>query len=216
MSRTLPSLSLGILFAAAGAGPAGAKGALDEGRLDPAWFAGAGEFREADEIDYLWVRPGATLEGRKVRFADWPDPVFLGEDAGDRDAKDKRLANDLNRSMVEILAEAFRNAFGSRVAVVDGGEEIRIEGRMVDCSTGSDAAKFWVGMGAGSGSVVVDLKFLDAATGELQAAIHHRVVSGTNLSTSESKFVDWVDELADSLAKKGFDALYKKGDKRRD
>jgi hypothetical protein len=44
-------------------------------------------------------------------------------------------------------------------------------------------------------------------------AIHHRVVSGTTWSTTDSKFVDWVDETAELLAKKGAEALYKKGDR---
>ncbi len=44
-------------------------------------------------------------------------------------------------------------------------------------------------------------------------AIHHRSVSGTTWSTADSKFVKWVDEVAEEGAKKGFDTLYAKGDR---
>ncbi|MCB1009953.1 MAG: hypothetical protein KDB94_13795, partial [Acidobacteria bacterium] len=82
--------------------------------------------------------------------------------------------------------------------------------------TGSAAAKFWVGMGAGSGNTTFDLKFVDAKSGEVVVAIHHRVVSGTNLSTTSSKLVDWVDEFAENVGKKGIETLYKKGKRVKD
>jgi hypothetical protein len=207
----LRPLAAALLLAFAILAPARAAGPLDEGKLDPAWFGAGLEFREAEEIDYLWVKPGFTLEGRKLRFAPWQEPEFRGEDASERDAKDKRLANDLTRDLPEVFAEAFQNGLGSRVPQVESGEEVTAVGRIVDCSTGSTAAKFWVGMGAGSGSTTFDLKFVDAASGELLAALHHRVVSGSNLSTTDSKLVDWVDELADELGEKGLDRLYAKG-----
>jgi hypothetical protein len=194
---------------------AGAQPFLDEGKLDPAWFGGPLEFREADEIDYLWVKPGFVLDGAKVRFAPWEANVFLGEKAAERDAKDKRLAADLTEDLPDDFAEAFRNALGGKVQVVDSGETVRVVGQVVDCTTGSAAAKFWVGMGAGSGATTFNLKFVDAKSGELVAAIHHRVVSGSNLSTTDSKLVDWIDEFAESIAKSGLPKLYEKGKKRK-
>ncbi len=185
---------------------------LDEGKLESTWFDGEiSEFREVDEIDYLWVRPGFTLAGKKVHFADWEAPQFLGEKAGERDTKDKRLANDLTGNMPEIWSEAFRNGLAGSVTVVPSGGDVRVVGRIVDCSGGSTAAKFWVGMGAGSGNTTFDLKFVDAKSGELLAALHHRVVSGSNLSTTDSKFVKWVDEFAEALSKRNLDKLYASG-----
>ncbi len=186
---------------------------LDEGRFDPSWVGGGGEFREADELDYLWVKPGFSFDGQKITFAAWEEPVWMGEDSGKRDAKDKRLANDLTRNLPEIFAEAFKNALAAKVNVVDSGATLRAVGRVVDCSTGSAAAKFWVGMGAGSGVTTFDLKFVDAKSGETMVAIHHRVVSGSNLSTTDSKLTDWVDEFAENIGKQGIEGLYKKGDR---
>jgi len=211
MSRTSLALSLALALAA----PPLAAASLDEGRFDPAWVGGGPEFREADEIDYLWVAPGFDFAGRTVAFAAWEEPVWLGEDAGKRDAKDKRLANDLTGNLPEIFAEAFENALSGKVTVVDSGATVRAVGRIVDCSTGSAAAKFWVGMGAGSGFTTFDLKFVDAASGETLVAIHHRVVSGSSLSTTDSKLTDWVDEFAEEIGKQGIAAIYAKGERKK-
>ena len=196
--------------------PAAAGRQLDEGKLETSWFGDDREFRKADEIDYLWVKPGFSLSGKKIHFAPWMEPQLLGEKAGDRDAKDKRLANNLTGDMPEIFAEAFRNGLAGTVTVVKSGGDVKVVGRIVDCTEGSAAAKFWVGMGAGSGNTTFDMKFIDVKSGELVAAIHHRVVSGSNLSTTDSKFIKWVDEFAERLSKKGLEALYNSGKKAKD
>ncbi len=196
--------------------PASAGRMLDEGKLDTSWYGDDREFRKADEIDYLWVQPGFSLAGKKVQFAEWMEPQLLGEKAGERDAKDKRLAGNLTGDMPEIFAEAFRNGLAGTVTVVKSGGDVKVVGRIVDCTEGSAAAKFWVGMGAGSGNTTFDMKFIDVKSGELVAAIHHRVVSGSNLSTTDSKFVKWVDEFADRLSKKSLGQLYDAGKKAKD
>src|SRR6185369_8788396 len=56
------------LAAAAAAGTA----ALDDGRLDPAWFGGPGvEFRETGDVDYVWMKPGFTAEGHSFWIKPW-------------------------------------------------------------------------------------------------------------------------------------------------
>ena len=110
-----------LVFSAAAAA---ADKPLDEGKLDPAWFAGAGEFREADEIDYLWIKEGFSLDGRKLRFVAWPEPQFLGPQAAERDTKDMRLAQEINGGLPGVFATAFRNAFGPRLSVVEEGEDV--------------------------------------------------------------------------------------------
>lgn len=195
--------------------PASAEKLLDDAKLDPSWFGGEREFRTVDDIDYLWVKPGFALAGKKVMFAAWEEPQFRGEQASERDTKDKRMANGLTSSMREIFSTAFSDGLAGSVTVVESGADIRAVGRIVDCSSGSAAAKFWVGMGVGSGSTTFDLKFVDAASGELLAALHHRVVSGTNMSTTDSKFVQWVDDFTDELSKKSLEKIYASGKKAR-
>jgi hypothetical protein len=210
------ALALTVLALGALAPGAGAAATLDEGRLDPSWYGGAPEFREADEIDYLWVKPGFALDGHRLRFVPFGEVAFLGENAAKRDEKDHLLAKQMNATMADVFASELGKAFGSRLSVVNEGEDVRVEGRIVDCSTGSTAAKMLVGFGAGSGGVTFDLKFVDAASGELLLAIHHRSVSGTTWSNTDSKFQGWVEDMAKEAAKKGFDKLYAKGKRVKD
>src|SRR6266545_1854497 len=66
--------------------PAGEQKGLDDGRLDPAWFGPAVKFRTTSVIDYVWVKPGFSVKGKKVRVENWPDPVFLGQERKGRDS----------------------------------------------------------------------------------------------------------------------------------
>ena len=80
---------IAALFALALLAPAGAAEpgkTLDDGRLDPAWFGPGVEFRTTDDIDYVWVKPGFSLKGKKLRVEKWPDPAFLGKDRRGRDS----------------------------------------------------------------------------------------------------------------------------------
>ena len=193
-------------------GPKIATGPMDDGKMDPFWFGEGLEFREADEIDYLWVKDDFSANGKTLHFVAWPEPEFLGEKAAERDEDDYRLARQMNSEMARTFSDVLGEELGSKAQTSLTEGDIKVEGRIVDCSTGSKAAKIVVGFGAGSGGTTVDLKFTDAATGELLVGIHHRVVSGTTWSTTDSKFVKWVEELGENIVKKGLAALYAKGD----
>ncbi|HPK66115.1 MAG TPA: DUF4410 domain-containing protein [Thermoanaerobaculia bacterium] len=184
---------------------------FDLGRLDAHWFSPDAVFREDSEIDYLWVSPGFTLTEQTLHFVPWPEPKFLGGKARDRDANDRRLARMMNADLHMVFADAFAHAFGDELTVSTESGEILVEGRIVDCSTGSDAAKAFVGFGAGAGSVTIDLRFVDAESGKALAGLHHRVVSGTNWSTTDSKFIRWVDKMAKRIAERGLQSLYESG-----
>lgn len=186
-------------------------GDLDKGRLVESWFSDEPiTFVETEEIDYLWVKDGADLNGRSFHFVEWPEPQFLGPKAGERDDEDRRLARQMSNDMHNSIAEIWDGMVGD-ASTKEG--DIRVEGRIVDCSTGSRAAKLVVGFGAGAGSTVIDLKFTDKKTGEVVAAIHHRVVSGTSWSTTNSKFFKWVKKAGKELSN-GFERAYDKGDRR--
>lgn len=192
-----------------------ATGPLDEGRLVPSWFGGEGlAFRETEEIDYLWVKPGFSFEGQTLHFKEWPEPEMLGENAGERDANDLRLARQMNADMARSFAEIFGKEMGGKVQTSLESGDITVDGRIVDCSTGNVAAKAFVGFGAGSGNTTIDLKFRDAKSGELLVALHHRVTSGTNWSTTDSKFFKWIGKAAREMAGDGLQKIYAKGDPR--
>lgn len=189
---------------------------LDKGKLEVSWFSDDAVFREADEIDYLWVSEGFELDGRSLHFKQWPAPEFLGPKAAERDEKDHRLAKMMSSTMHEAFASAFGKAYGDRIKTSLDSGDILVEGRIVDSSTGSTAAKVLVGWGAGAGNTTIDVRFVDAKSGKALAGFHHRVVSGTNWSTTEGKFFNWVEDTAKNFAKKGFQKLYAKGKKVKD
>ena len=186
---------------------------LDDGKLEVSWFSDDAVFREADEIDYLWVSEGFDLDGRSLQFKPWPAPEFLGPKASERDEKDHRLAKMMSSTMHEVFASAFAKAYGDRIKTPFESGDILVEGRIVDSSTGSTAAKVLVGFGAGAGNTTIDVRFVDAASGKALAGFHHRVVSGTTWSTTEGKFFNWVEDTAESFAKKGIQKFYAKGKK---
>jgi hypothetical protein len=186
---------------------------LDEGKLEVSWFADDATFKEADEIDYLWVTEGFELNGKSLHFKAWPEPKFLGPKASERDEKDVRLAKMMSSTMHEVFSSAFAKAYGDRIKTSYDSGDILVEGRIVDSSTGNTAAKMWVGFGAGAGNTTIDVRFVEASTGKVLAGFHHRVVSGTSWSTTDGKFFDWVEETTESMAKVGLQKLYAKGKK---
>ena len=193
-----------------------ASGALDDGKIDASWFGGEHEWRETDEIDYLWVSEGFELDGKSFHFVDWEEHTFLGEDADKRDENDHRMARQLTGEMPDSFSRAFGREFGDRASTSTESGDIEVVGRIVDCSTGSTVAKALVGFGAGSGNTTMDVKFVDKASGRVVAAFHHRVVSGSTWSTTDSKLFNWMGDAAEEIADKGFQRLYEKGDRVKD
>jgi hypothetical protein len=184
---------------------------LDDGKLEVSWFSDDAAFKEADEIDYLWVSDGFDLNGKSLHFKAWPEPKFLGPKASERDEKDMRLAKMMSSTMHEVFSSAFAKAYGDRIKTSFDSGDILVEGRIVDSSTGNTAAKMWVGFGAGAGNTTIDVRFVEAASGKVLAGFHHRVVSGTSWSTTDGKFFDWVEETTENMAKVGLQKLYAKG-----
>ena len=184
---------------------------LDDGNLVPSWFGEGLAFRETEEIDYLWVKPGFSFQGQTLHFVDWPEPELLGDTADERDENDRRLARQMSSDMAKSFADVFGRELRGKVDTSLESGDIKVEGRIVDCSTGSAAAKAFVGFGAGAGNTTIDLRFKDAQSGELLMAMHHRVTSGTNWSTTDSKFFKWVGKAAEEMAQEGLQRLYEKG-----
>lgn len=183
----------------------------DEGKLQTSYFGEDVTFHEAEEVDYLWVKDGFSVNGHTLHFVQWPEHEFLGEKAGERDEKDHRLASQMTVDMHRLLHDSWGEHLKGAEVSLDSGD-VKVEGRVVDCSTGSTAAKVLVGFGAGSGNTTIDVKFTDAETGELLMAMHHRVVSGTSWSTTDSKFVKWTKRFAkEANGEGGLHGLYQSG-----
>lgn len=209
MRRLLSNPFLLAILACLLVAPASPAQTLDEGLLDAAWFGDATEWRQGGELDYLWVRDGLSLDGRTVHIAAWEEPTFLGKD---RDTKDRARAFELSEDMPHWLRGAFSSALSGTAEVSSEGGDLRLEGRFVDVNAGSNAAKWLVGFGAGSATATWDMRIVDVETGEVVAGIHHRSVSGTNMSDIDDKIVKWMDEALVPALRSGLASVYAGGD----
>jgi len=171
--------------------PAEARPTLDEGLLDPEWFGGGAaiEFRSAGQVDYLWVKPGFELRGKRVKFATWEEPRLPAT----RDAHDAKAAKKFNAKFPPLLRETLSTELNPPVVPVetDTEAEVLFVGRVADCNAG--AAFVWP-------NLVIDVKVLDARTGELLAAIHNRKVGSMQASLHATVLLN--------LSTKGFQAVY--------
>ena len=170
---------------------------LDDGLLEPAWFGPAVEFRKTDVVDYLWVKPGFTVKGKTVHVQTWTDPVLLDKK---RDAKDSALASKLTEEMPGLIRGALSSSLAEVAKVSRETGDLALTGRIVDCNAGSKTAKWLVGMGAGSEAATWDMKIVDVATGEIVVAIHHRAISGSNMTVEEDKIVRWLGKFGPAMA----------------
>lgn len=172
---------------------------LDEGLLDPNWFGPEVTFTKHDEVDFFWIKPGLDLTGRTLFMKPWDDPVMLKKG---RDGKDNAKATALTDTLPATLRGALSGALNGKAKVSRNEGDVEVLGRIADCNAGSSAAKWLVGFGAGQENVTFDIKLVDAKTKELLVAIHHRTISGTNLSNIEGKLVKWADKFGQFMAQK--------------
>lgn len=207
MSRTL-AFFLGATLSLAAQAPLPAPAApepsvatqaplLDEGLLDPGWFGPGITFTKGDDVDFFWTKPGLDLAGHTVFMKPWDDPQMLRKG---RDGKDNAKATELTDSFPGMLRGALNGAFTGRAKVSRTEGDLILVGRFVDANAGSKAAKWLVGFGAGSETATWDLKLVDAKSGEVLLAVHHRAVSGTAMSNIQDKLVKWADKFATFLA----------------
>jgi hypothetical protein len=162
---------------------------LDEGRLDPAWFGPQVQFRTTSVIDYVWVKPGFTVKGSKIRVEEWPDPVFLGKERKGRDAA---MAIELSDSMPKRIRAALGPSLRGIAEVVTEGGDLVLSGRLVDYVAKGT-------MRASHPQATWDMKITDSRTGELLVALHHRKLM--SLSTVKERIAMWLEEFGEELKK---------------
>ncbi|HJV48999.1 MAG TPA: DUF4410 domain-containing protein [Geothrix sp.] len=178
--------------------PAAPKAPLqDDGLLDPAWFGEGVSFTKGGDVDYYWIKPGLDLSGHTVFMKPWEDPAMLRKG---RDGKDNAKATELTDSFPGMLRGALTGAFNGRAKVSRSDGDLALVGRFVDANAGSKAAKWLIGLGAGSETATWDLKIVDTKSGDLLMAIHHRAISGTAMSNIQDKLVKWADKFATFVA----------------
>ena len=182
---------------------------LDEGLLEMSWFGAELDFKRTEEIDYLWVADGFSVDGRTIHVREWEDPEFLAKKK--RKSKDSARAFELTDRMPSMLRGALAAALDGKAEVSKEEGDLELVGRFVDVNAGSKAAKWVVGMGAGSAAATWDLKLVDTASGEPVVAIHHRSISGTSMSDIDDKILKWLERGLSDAVKEGLAASYAGG-----
>ena len=91
---------------------------------------------------------------------DPPDPVVR--------EKALKMADLITREVRERLAPKFEKE----------GSVLTVQGRLVGFDPGSQAARYWAGFGAGEGTIVVEVTFLDEAGGTVAKGAAWGSVSG--------------------------------------
>lgn len=172
---------------------------LDDGLLDPSWFGAPVEFRATADIDYLWVKPGFSLAGRTLHMQAWDDPQFLASSKKKRDAKDSAKAAELTDLMPSRLFGGLSQSLDGVATVSKREGDLILIGRIVDCDAGSKAAKFLIGLGAGSANATWDIKIVDASSKEVLLALHHRAISVTAMSEIDDKLIKWIEKFGGVL-----------------
>src|SRR5437867_8674193 len=178
---------LTVLTFLAPEGSAGEAKSLDDGRLDPGWFGPGVEFRTTSVIDYVWVKPGFSLKGKKLRIEAWPDPVIVAKERRPRDAA---RAYELAELMPLRLRTILRRSLEEFAEVTTEGGDLVLNGRLVDYVAKGT-------MGKSSPQATWDIKITDAASGELLAAVHHRKL--ISLSTVEERIDMWLEKFGEAL-----------------
>jgi len=171
----------------ASVGAAGEPRRLDDGRLDPSWFGPDVEFRTTSAIDYVWVKPGFSLKGKKLRVEKWPDPAFLGKERRPRDAAQ---AYEVAESMPRRLRTTLHHTLDGFAEITTEGGDLVLSGRIVDYVAKGT-------MGKSQSQATWDIKITDAASGEPLVAAHHRILM--MLSTIEERIDMWLEEFGEAL-----------------
>lgn len=168
---------------------------LDEGLLDPKWFSPDPlEFRESGKLDYLWVRPGFTLEGRTVQFIPWTSPNLPAP----RDEKDRAAAQKFHEGFPPRVVESFKQQLAGKATVVPIDGELRVFGRIVDCNAGNPWAYVWP-------NYTFELRLVDGAD-VLQVAIHTRFVG----KATKANIGAWAKKVVEPF-KDGIESAWRGG-----
>lgn len=171
---------------------------LDKGLLDPSWFTVQPlTFSKNDTLDFFWIKPGLNLKDVKIKVSDWDSPTWM---KSGRDERDRETVVSLMDIFPGLLKRNLEKNLADKVKVSRSEGNFVLTGRFVDCNAKSVAAKVSTPFFAGTENVTWDIKLVDANTGELLFAGHHRMVSGM-FSTLERKLAEWAEDFSKFTSK---------------
>ncbi|HJV23007.1 MAG TPA: hypothetical protein VJ570_09930 [Holophagaceae bacterium] len=147
---------------------------LDKGLLDPAYFGiKSTDFHEHDWADFVWVKPGFSLKGRKLKVA-WEAPHWLNtkNDKGDLDA-----GESLTKTFPQALTKGLQEGIGEGIAFSETEGDLLLTGRIVELNA---RGSIW---SPSRDMMTFDLKVVDPASGEAVLAVHQRILDAMGFGT---------------------------------
>lgn len=141
---------------------------LDEGLLDQKWFAASSlPWKTKGFADYHWAKEGLSLKDRTIAIL-WERPTIL---SGETDEWDRSVSYELQ----SFMPEQFTRVLSQFMPVVpkDQAPQLLLVGRTVECNVCTNLL-----FSAAMEVHTWDMKLIDAATGELLMALHHRTIDG--------------------------------------
>lgn len=171
----------------------------DNGLLEHEYFGAVIPFTPQGGVDALWIKSGLSLKNKQITCGSWETKVLK---AG-RQEKDLQRAADLAKLIPDSLMPQMRLAFqGVADWQLGGTGDYRFEARIVDANVPNKASKLvfgWLGGKENLENVTWDMKLVDAKTGDVVLAFHHRMVKVNTLGSLDSSLRDWASAFPKQL-----------------
>jgi len=147
------------------AAPAAPGPRLDEGLLDPAYFKLDGALLKENKLaDFFWAKPELNLKGRSLKVT-WEEPHWLKQD---NDKLDLEVGAWFTKLLPMELAKALSDTLADDTKLSTGDSDLILTGRIVHINARGS------GWSMSKEIMSFDLKILDAKSGEVLLALHHR------------------------------------------
>jgi hypothetical protein len=163
----------------------------DDGRLDATWFGPAAAFQASKTLGFQWLKTGLDLRHRSLRLKVWEPAAWL---LGKRATKDQLVLERLEESLLPELARGLQKGLKGALPVSRTEGDLILVGRVVD-AVGEESDS----MSSGPSSLSLDLKLVDADSGELLGAFH-TTLRGPGTDLLVIQYSQWCEHLGQLLA----------------
>jgi len=152
--------------------PALSQERLDAGLLEPGWFGPGPVWSRDWRVDYFWAKPGVRLDPPAIYLPPWEEPKFLTK----RDALDYASGWEAAEYLQNGLRARLAGMAGIRLATSPEQTPYHASGRIVEATHILQGAGATFAFAAGLPTFTWDFKMVDARSGEVLLASHHRSV----------------------------------------
>ena len=163
----------------------------DDGRLDTTWFGSAAAFQASKTLGFQWLKTGLDLHHRSLRLKAWQPAAWL---LGKRSTKDQLVLERLEGTLLPELARGLQKGLKGALPVSRTEGDLVLVGRIVD-AVGEESDS----MSAGPSFLSLDLKLVDADSGELLGAFH-TTLRGLGADILAIQYSQWCESLGRLLA----------------